>query len=106
MLAVGSGLSLALQLVAKGAGAEVFLLLLADAAVRRGRRAKVFWVFYPVAPKLGQDDQRVWAALLKDLQGHEGSGRRGVCMWGAELTVPCLTPLLQQTPALTSPAPL
>lgn len=34
MLAVGSGLPLALQLVAIGAGAEVFLLLLTDAAVR------------------------------------------------------------------------
>lgn len=67
--AVGPGFTLALKLVAKGAGAEaVLFLLLADAAAQGGRRAHALRVLDPIAPKLGQDDQGVWASLLHNLE--------------------------------------
>lgn len=72
--AVGPGFTLALELVAKRAGAEVVLfLLLTDAAAQGGRRAHVLRVLNPIAPKLGQDDQGVWASLLHHLEAEGGS---------------------------------
>lgn len=72
--AVGPGFTLALELVAKRAGAEtVLFLLLADAAAQRGRCAHVLGVLNPIAPKLGQDDQGVRASLLHNLEAEGGS---------------------------------
>lgn len=90
--AIGPGFTLALELVAKRAGTEVLLLLiLTDAAAQGGRCAHVLGVLNPVAPKLGQDDQGVWASLLHNLEAEGGSGTAACpgsteggegCRWG------------------------
>ena len=90
--AIGPGFTLALELVAKRAGTEaVLLLILTDAAAQGGRCAHVLGVFNPVAPKLGQDDQGVWASLLHNLEAEGGSGTAACpgsteggegCRWG------------------------
>ena len=73
--AIGPGFTLALELVAKRAGTEaVLLLILTDAAAQGGRCAHVLGVLNPVAPKLGQDDQGVWASLLHNLEAEGESG--------------------------------
>ena len=50
------------------------LLILTDAAAQGGRCAHVLGVLNPVAPKLGQDDQGVWASLLHNLEAEGESG--------------------------------
>lgn len=100
--AVGPGFTLALELVAKGAGAEaVLFLLLTDAAAQRGGRAHILGVLDPVAPKLGQDDQGVRASLLHNLEAKGEScpaacpGLRG--KWGgANGGIPPTSELLPQ----------
>lgn len=79
MPAVGPGFAFALKLVAEGAGAEVVLfLLLTGAASQGGWCAYILWVLDPIAPKLGQDDQGVWASLLHNLEA-EGRPHAAVC---------------------------
>lgn len=77
VLAVGPSHAVTLQPVAKApAGAHALpVVLLAEAAVRRGRGAHgCLGIFDPVASKLGEDDLRVGATLLQNLGSGEGRG--------------------------------
>lgn len=66
--AVGPGFTPALKLVAERVGAQaVFFLLLINTAAQRRWSTHILWVLNPVASKLGQDDQRIWAAFLHNL---------------------------------------